>query len=145
MNRIARIASSLALALLGGCYATMARVSPRIEGRLLDHGRPVSGARVYLATDAQAGRCGTVPGDAQASRSGVFTLDEVRQPQWVSPEPRYGSWTLCLAYAGRTYVGYSMSQLDFPPARLRLDCELSEPQQRQAEHPAGIYGLCRRG
>jgi len=143
MIRITRSVSCLALALLGGCYATMARVSPRIEGRLLDHGRPVSGARVYLAAEGEPGRCGAVPAAASASRDGMFMLDEVRQPEWVSPEPRYGSWTLCLAYGGRIYVGYSMSKLDYPPARLRLDCELSEPQQHQAEHPASIYGLCR--
>ncbi len=144
MNRIAQSVSCLALALLGGCYATLARVSPRIEGRLLDHGRPVSGARVYVSREGE-GRCGVVPADARTSRAGVFALDEVSQPQWVSPEPRYDSWTLCLAYGGRTYVGYSMSKLYYLPAPLRLDCELSEPQQRQAEHPASIYGLCRQG
>jgi len=145
MNPIARSASCLVLALLGGCYATMARLSPRIDGRLLDHGRPVSGAQVYVSLDGQAGRCGAVPGDARASRAGVFSLDEVRQPQWVSPEPHYDSWTLCLVYGGRTYVGYSMSKLYYQPEQLRLDCELSELPQAQAEHPAGIYGLCRRG
>ena len=144
MNRIIQC-SVLALAAgLPGCYATMARVSPQIQGHLLNHGRPVSGAQVFIAQDQETGRCGDTPKDAQAASRGAFRLDETRQPEWVYPNPRYGSWTLCIAYQGHTYVGYSMAQLDYPPAQLSLRCELSLPQQRQVEHSASVYGFCER-
>ena len=148
MNRIIRYsvtAGLLALSAgLGGCYATMARLSPEIQGHLVNHGRPVSDAQVFIARDEDAGRCGEVPKDAQAPSRGVFKLEETRQPEWVYPNPRYASWTLCIAYQGHTYVGFSMAQLDYPPAQLSLRCDLSQPQRQQAEHSASVYGFCQR-
>ncbi len=144
MNRIARCALLAVMACLSGCYATMARVSPQIQGHLLDRGRPVSDAQVFIAQDQEAGRCGDTPKNAGVPSKGLFTLPETRQPEWVYPDPRYGNWTLCVAYRGHTYVGYSMTQLDFPPAYLNLHCDLSLPQRQQAEHVASIYGFCQR-
>jgi len=144
MNRIARATLLATMVSLSGCYATMARVSPQIQGHLLDHGRPVSRAQVFIARDQEAGRCGDTPQDAGVSSKGIFTLAETRQPEWVYPDPRYGNWTLCIAYQGHTYVGYSMSQLDFPPEYLSLRCDLSQRQQQQAEHVATVYGFCQR-
>lgn len=144
MNPVIRCALLLLPALLlSGCYATMARVSPQIQGRLLHHGQPVSDAQVYIAREDQQGRCGEVPADARSASQGRFMLDETRQPEWVYPNPRVGSWTLCIAWQGHTYVGYSMSKLDYPPPSLSLSCDLSVPQQRQAEHVASVYGFCR--
>lgn len=128
---------------LGGCYATMARITPQIEGSLYQQGRPVSGAQVYIARDQDLGQCGGVPGDAQGVVRGAFQLAETRQPEWVYPDPRYSEWTLCISYQGHSYVGYSMAKLDYPPEHLSLRCELSSPQQQQTEHAAAIYGLCR--
>ena len=144
MNPVIRCALLVPAALLSACYAPMARVSPQIQGHLLDHGRPVSDAQVYLARDEEPGRCGDIPADAQAASQGLFTLAETRQPEWVNPNLRFGSWTLCIAWQGHTYVGYSMSKLDYPPPFLSLSCDLSSPQQRQTEHVASTYGFCRR-
>jgi hypothetical protein len=128
---------------LCGCYATMARVTPQIQGRLVEQGRPVSGARVYIARDQDLGQCGETPGDAQSTVQGAFQLAETRQPEWVYPDPRYSEWTMCISYQGHSYVGYSMAKLDYPPAQLRLSCDLSAPQRQQTEHVAATYGLCR--
>lgn len=128
---------------LGGCYATMARVTPQIQGSLFDQGRPVSGARVFIARDQDLGQCGEVPEDAQGVVSGAFRLGETRQPEWVYPDPRYSAWTMCISYQGHSYVGYSMAKLDYPPPQLRLRCELAVPQRQQTEHAAATYGLCR--
>jgi len=144
MNRIARCSLLAAVAGLSGCYATMARLSPQIQGHLLDHGRPVSDAQIFIARGEDTGRCGDTPADAHTASRGVFTLPETQQPEWVYPDPRYGSWTLYIAYQGHTYVGYSMAKLDYPPAYLSLSCELSLPQKQQAEHAASIYGFCQR-
>jgi len=131
-------------AALAGCYMTMARVSPQLQGRLLDHGRPVSSAQVYIAQSDSPGRCGDTPKDALVFLGGAFELPETRQPEWVYPDARYAAWSLCITYQGRTYVGYSMAKLDYPPPQLSLSCELSTPQQLQAEHAASVYGLCRK-
>jgi hypothetical protein len=128
---------------LGGCYATMARVTPQIQGSLYDQGRPVSGAQVYIARDQDLGQCGDVPADAQGVAGGAFKLAETRQPEWVYPDPRYSEWTMCISYQGHSYVGYSMAKLDYPPEQLRLRCDMARPQKQQTEHAAATYGLCR--
>lgn len=139
-----RLALACALAAtVGGCYATMARVTPQIQGGLYERGQPVSGARVYIARDQDLGQCGEVPADAQGVVRGAFQLAETSQPEWVYPDPRYSQWTLCISYQGHSYVGYSMAKLDYPPEHLSLRCELTAPQRQQTEHAAATYGLCR--
>ncbi|MDR3418891.1 MAG: hypothetical protein P4L83_22175 [Nevskia sp.] len=141
--RSTALAGPLALAAcLSGCYMTMARVSPQLQGRLLDHGQPVSGAQLFVTQGERPGQCGDTPRDALVFLGGAFELPETRQPEWVYPNPRYAAWTLCISYQGHTYVGYGMAKLDYPPPQLSLRCDLSTPLQHQTEHVADVYGLC---
>lgn len=119
--------ATLALCSLTACYPALIRHSPEITGVLTLNGAPVSGAAVYVQSDAND-FCNASPRVGRSDEQGRFEVAADRRLELYSPisfGDRGSGWRVCFDHEGRYYLGYTDLRWGLPPERARLECDLA--------------------
>jgi hypothetical protein len=127
---------------LSGCVPTWPRITPAVEGRVLEAGQPVVGATVYVVAWPENGQCKESSLAAITASNGEFSIEAFRRFGWDPlAGDRLSNWAVCVKKAGAWYLGYSEISMGYTTPNINLACELTDPVvKRNGE--VSVVGLC---
>jgi len=99
--------------------------APNVSGTLTMDGVPLSGVIVQITHEPNDESCSKAASTTITDAGGYFELDRVKEFSFFGTmgDHMYSN-KLCIIKGGKTYIGYSDGGIGYPPASIRLKCNL---------------------
>jgi hypothetical protein len=136
-------------ALVNACvpFPHYALVSPAIDGKVHQNGRPIESATVYIPhpVDGKPKCSSKSEVAARTGSDGSFRFDMRKELQFILAMDHGCNWQMCIAEGAAVYLGWFENGLGCPSAQMAFDCNLNDPPHatKMGNSRPRTMGICR--